>query len=288
MNGFRRFLKKLFIVIILLSIAGGLVYLVTRPKPNLCLDGKQDNGETGIDCGGFCEKVCLNTDKPPTAQTIKINWAKFVEDGRNNYDFVASISNDNEKFGVASADYEFTYYDESGNAIGTKTGVTSIMPKGTSNGATTGEESVKYLIEDNVASKVRPSSVQLKLSNYKWEELTSQKDLDNLNKNIVQILEKSFEKDNDLKIYMAKGVTKNTSMYDFDKVDINIVVFGKNDEVLAVAKTDQLTMNAGNGWGFSVAFPNLNVDKSEITKVDYDTETNVFDSKNFVQEYRTN
>lgn len=277
MNSVSRFLKKVIIIFLALVILFGIVYLLTRPKKDPCFDGIQNNREEGVDCGGFCDAVCAKPDRPDYVQDIKINWVKFTEDGRNNYDLVASLSNENEKWGVSSVKYKFAFYDEAENLIGEKEGTTFIMPKGD-----TEDPSVKYLIEDNVTSNTPIAKASITLSDYDWQELASSKDVYNLNENIIKISEKTFGRNKVTNFYEASGVTYNTSIYDFFKVDINVVVFGKEGQILAAGKTNQLTLATGDGWRFVVSFPNFAFEESEIESVDYKSETNVFDSNNLV------
>ena len=168
MNSAQRAFKKLTIILIALSILGAIGYILFRPKTPQCFNGVLDVGENGVDCGGFCAKVCPFPNKPDDVKDIQINWTQFVQDGRNNYDFVASISNQNTSWGVASVDYVFTYYDERGEELGTKKGATSITPRGDHSDA-----SLKYLIENDVVSNIAIDRVDLDLSNLKWQGLAS-------------------------------------------------------------------------------------------------------------------
>ena len=90
----------------------------------------------------------------------------------------------------------------------------------------------------------------------------------------------------DLKIYVVTGKTKNTSIYDFVHVDIKAVLFGADNKVVAVGTTEQLTMVAGNGWGFQIQLPNLKGKISDVAKIDIKTDTDVFDKNNFMTDYR--
>ena len=282
MNSLKRFFKKFVIVLIVFSVLGGVAYLIFRPRTQPCFNGVQDNSETGVDCGGFCDRACPIPSKPDYVQDIEINWVKFVEDGRNNYDFIASVSNENESWGVSGLSYEFIYYNEAGDILGNKTGETYIMPKGTDKT----EPAIKYIIEENIISNVRPARIEIKLADFKWEEVVSEKDLDNLNEGVVEISNVYFEMSKSLGIYIGGGLTKNTSIYDFIKVDIDVVLWGENDELLALGKTNQLTVASGDGWGFSSFFPNFTGDVTDVVRIDCRTETNVFDSNNFMKEYR--
>ena len=283
MNSLQRKLKKMTIVLIVASIILVVAYVLTRPPQDPCFDGKRNNHETGVDCGGFCAAVCGYPGKPDFVNDVVVNWVKYLENGTGRYTFVADLSNENVSWGVSTVNYTFTYYDTDGEVIGTRQGVTSVMPKGKTNNG-----SVKYIIEDGVASNTQIGDIELTLSDFRWEEVTDDEDVDNLNENVIRISETNFGIDSKTKAYTAVGVTKNASKYDFYKVEINVVIYGEGDEVLAAGKTNQLTMAAGDGWGFSVLWPNLKVDGGEIARADYRAETDVFDKNNFMKAYRAN
>lgn len=281
MNSAQRAFKKMTILLVVFSFIAAIAYVLFKPKTPACFNGVLDVGEEQIDCGGFCAKACPIPDKPDYVKDIKINWTQFVEDGRNNYDFVTSLSNENTSWGVRSVNYTFTYFDEGGNELGKKEGTISIMPRGDMS-----DNSLKYLIEEDVASNAVISRVDFKLSDFDWEEVVDKDDVANLNENVIEILDKNFEMNTNKKVYIASGKTKNTSVYDFVKVDINAVLFGPEGQLVAAGKTDQLTMIAGDGWGFEVSFPNLKGRLSEVAKIDLRAETDVFDENNFMKEYR--
>lgn len=287
MNSAQRVFKKMTIIFIVLAIIGVIAYIIFKPDTPKCSNGILDEGEEQIDCGGFCANACPIPGKPADVKDIKINWTQFVEEGRNNYDFVTSITNQNTSWGVKSVDYVFTYYDKSGEELGTREGTTSISPRGDYTDA-----SLKYLIEDNVASNIAINRVDLDLSNFIWQEVSGKDDIPdeedyaNLNENVVQILDKNFEMNADRKQYVVTGKTKNNSIYDFVRVDINTVLFGTDGKVVAVGQTEQLTMKSGDGWGFLIAFPNLKGKLSDVAKIDIRAETDVFDKNNFMRDYR--
>lgn len=281
MNSAQRTVKKMIIAFIALSVLGVVAYAILKPEAPKCSNGVLDVGEEKTDCGGFCANACPVPEKPDGVNDIKVNWTQFVEDGKDNYDFVASLSNQNTSWGVASVDYTFTYYDEGGNKLGAKGGTVSISPRGDYT-----DTSLKYLIEENVESNIGIAKVDFALSNFIWKEFTNADDVANLNENVIQVLNKNFEMNTNLKKYMVTGVTKNTSVYDFVRVDINAVLFGADGKVVAAGKTNQLTMIAGDGWGFQILLPNLKGKLSDVAKIDIKTETNVFDENNIKKEYR--
>lgn len=281
MNSAQRAFKKMTIILVILSVLGLVIFVLFKPEKPKCSNGQLDEGEEQIDCGGFCEKTCPLPERPANVEDIKINWTQFVEDGRNNYDFVASLANNNESWGVAKAEYAFTYFDVEGNELGKRQGEISIAPRGK-----TDDGSLRYLVEENIASNTAIDRVDFLLSDFEWRQITEDERLTNLNEDIVQIYDKKFEMNTNLKMYVVTGKTKNTSVYDFNKVDIYTVLFGPDGNLVAAGKTDQNTMIAGDGWGFQIPFPNLKGKLSDVSKIDLRAYTDVYDENNFIKEYR--
>ena len=78
-------------------------------KPPTCFDGKQNQGEFGIDCGGSCSLLC-----PAQYAPLNILWSRFskVEDGV--YNVLAYVENPNINAGVNNLSYVFRLYDKDG------------------------------------------------------------------------------------------------------------------------------------------------------------------------------
>jgi hypothetical protein len=119
----RRQIKYLFIVFL---FAGFILFLFLMPvifKESTCFDGKQNQGETGIDCGGPCLLVC----KQETIAPI-ILWSRAFPVVGNSYNLVAYVENRNKDAGVVLASYEFRIYDTNNKLLGRREGKTFIPP----------------------------------------------------------------------------------------------------------------------------------------------------------------
>lgn len=87
-----------------------LFFYVTRPTLS-CFDGKVNQGEGGIDCGGPCSRVCPNEADDPI-----VNWSRVLAVRQSQFDAIASIENPNPNAGLERVTYSFRLYD-AGNAI---------------------------------------------------------------------------------------------------------------------------------------------------------------------------
>lgn len=118
----KRQLSYLFgvLAVILIIVLG--FYFYWKPAPT-CFDGKQNGPETGVDCGGLCQKACVNIALP-----IKVLWSRILEAGIGRYDVATVLENFNGNLGVKQVAYILRVYDTKGALITSKTGSTYVNP----------------------------------------------------------------------------------------------------------------------------------------------------------------
>ena len=106
--------KKRIIIVSLVTgffvLAGFFVYLSAKPEAT-CLDGKKNQGEIGIDCGGPCKTKCQDLS---SLQPIQVSQKQMVNAGLNVYDVLISVHNPNTRFGAALFSYRIILKDASG------------------------------------------------------------------------------------------------------------------------------------------------------------------------------
>jgi hypothetical protein len=90
------------------------------PKPT-CTDGKKNQDEEQVDCGGVCINLCQNLYEQP-----RILWSRFMEVQPDIYNLVAYIRNQNDTAEGYNAPYSFKLYDEFGNVVASRSGTTYI------------------------------------------------------------------------------------------------------------------------------------------------------------------
>ena len=74
-----------------------------------CFDHIQNQGETGVDCGGPCSMVCTGSTQP-----IAVLGVNAFASGAGHDTFLAQIENPNGNFAAQSFAYAFNVYDASG------------------------------------------------------------------------------------------------------------------------------------------------------------------------------
>lgn len=116
--------KQLTYLLIFLIALVGLVSAVwlkiTAPS---CTDGKQNQDEKGVDCGGSCAKECLGEIKD-----LAVLWSKPLQVAGSHYDAVALVENRNLFLSAKSVKYQFKFYDDRNILIASRQGEIFVNP----------------------------------------------------------------------------------------------------------------------------------------------------------------
>lgn len=99
------------------------IFFVSYSAPS-CADGKQNQGEFGIDCGGPCRVLCK-----ANALDMIIHWQRAFKVKSGVYNAVAYIENPNLDSGIPSISYRFKFYDKDNLLIYERTGTTFVPPQ---------------------------------------------------------------------------------------------------------------------------------------------------------------
>ena len=111
------------IIIAFISLFIVLPYWYTHREIPTCFDGKQNQEEKGVDCGGSCSLQCKGG-----AKDISVIWAKVFPVRPGTYDLVAYVENPNIDIGAPRLPYTGKLYDADGNLIAEKRGETYANP----------------------------------------------------------------------------------------------------------------------------------------------------------------
>ncbi len=125
-------------------IIAAVIFSSTFFKPATCRDNKQNQGETGIDCGGPCQLLCKTETREPI-----VRWQRFFRASPGVYSAVAYVENPNPHSVAYAVPYSFRIYDAKNVLITERKGTTSIAPTGITpvfeGGITTGERLPSYV-----------------------------------------------------------------------------------------------------------------------------------------------
>lgn len=280
----QRSIKKARILFSVIAVFVVIAAIVFWPKPKPCFNGVKDGAEDGVDCGGLCAKACPAREIPEYERKVKVDWARAVVDGKDTYDLVADVKNQNELWGVSGVNYKFKIWGANGQMLKEISGNTYLMPAG--NLVDHPQGLSNYILENNVNLSEKPERVELEFSDFRWKRYENPTELSDIRAGIITVRNTWQGFNRNLQAFVVHGETFNNSKYYFRKVDIAAVIKDKNGEVIAAGKTDQLTMRSGDGWGFDIMWPNLNPDLTTGSTVNFSVVTNVFDTQNYIKDYR--
>jgi hypothetical protein len=258
-------MKRLIIVIVYLIIffaIGFTIYLLTKPKPT-CFDGKQNQNEEKVDCGGPCNPC----EEKPVTQDLQVKEKAFVYGGPGRYDIMARIYNPNNQYGSAEFSYKFILKDSSGNKLVEREGKSFILPAET-----------KYVLGSNLETPGSPQVAEIELGETRWEEFAGFEEPQ------LNIYHKQYNAVSSQPVFSeATGLLRNESTFDFAAINISVVLRDASGAPVAFNSTAMNTVNAGEERDFRLiwplAFP------GEVRNVEMEAEADVFDSQNFLRRY---
>jgi len=265
----KRIQKQLTIGFIFILIIGGLGYgfvdyfFIVEPT---CFDGIQNQQEEGVDCGILaCGIAC-----EPAIMPLSVVSQKLIEVRPGDYDFVARINNPNSLFGASRIRYELN--------IGAtqRTGTFFVLPGQT-----------RFLIIPGIRVDVLADAI-LEIKEAEWEKVQIFDDIS------FSIQRKNYEAVNRNGVFSEfESVVRNNSDFDFDKVEVGIILFSQpesdqlsagTDNIVAVNRTDIRTFLSRTERGFRVSWP---TELPETIRQDVEVLTNVFENANFIRRYGT-
>jgi hypothetical protein len=100
-----------------------IVVVATLYRAPSCTDGKQDQHELGIDCGGPCPYLCSADEKDPTVLFVR---AISPQAGRS--DVIAYIDNTNMGAQLVNAPITVDLYGPNNSLVATRSGTVTIPP----------------------------------------------------------------------------------------------------------------------------------------------------------------
>jgi hypothetical protein len=253
----QRLKKQIFIGsifgLIVLALVFGVYFFYFRAAPT-CADGKINQGEEGIDCGGPCQ-ACELVDM----RDVKIEWVKALPTTGHNYDLVAMVSNPNQNYGSRKIDYEFKLYNLTGKEIGSKSGQTFILPR-----------QEKAIVELKVDALALVSKVSLSLGDVPWEKLGEYVDPK------INVFDKQYQTFNSGPPFsQASCILKNSDYADYKNISMIFLLFDAEGEVLGVnyLGIDGLSANQQRYLSVPWQFP-VN---GQVARVDVEAVINLFE-----------
>lgn len=224
--------KQFIYGVFYIAIFIGLLYLgylfLLKPAPS-CTDQKQNQDETGVDCGGTCP-ACIGTPKPIAVSLSSIFFAK---------DPVALVRlmNPNTQLGAESITYRVEVLDSEERVLQTFDGETFVYP---------GDQEKNLVFPLPGMKDAR--TLRVALGNSVWlriQEFAKKPDF-----SFVR-----FEKRMENNRIIVDGEIRNNETSLFDNVEIGASFFNKNGILVGVSKTSVQTVQAFERRAFTIELP---------------------------------
>ncbi len=258
----RRILKQAVIALIYLILLSGVVFLIyysNRPEPS-CFDNICNQGEEEVDCGGPCIPCELMHIKP-----LEVLWTGEVLVEDNLYDLSARIKNPNQNYGSASFVYSFELRDSEGNLIDEYSDLTFILPNQT-----------KHLVNTRVSVNGKIARIKLSFGNIEWQRL------ENCQIPELAVHQKKYRllDDSQPGESQVSAILVNKTDFDFDEVNIDILLFDAYHHLLGLNTHEVKTLLAGQERDFFATW--FRKIDGQVSFVEIEAETNIFDNDNYL------
>ncbi len=121
--------RRFFILLIVGAVGAAILAIIaiaTFYKAPSCTDGIQNQGETGIDCGGPCPYLCTAQEQPPT-----VLFTQALPNGAGRTDIIALVENKNADAAAQNVPYHLMLYGAGQVLLGDLQGTLDLPPGAT-------------------------------------------------------------------------------------------------------------------------------------------------------------
>lgn len=240
------------------------LYFVFKGDPT-CFDGKLNQGEVGVDCGGPC-KPCVQKTTLEKLEIISVEW---VHDKDEYFDGLIRTKNPNEGYGAAKFRYRITFKDSAGNEVG--------QSQWEENFALPREE--KSLLVQGVRVSGTPYTAEAEIDqeNVDWDQFQGKE------RPVFIVNNKRYQVSTGGELWFAKasGTLINKSAADFQEVLVKVILRDDREQLLAVNSQMINALRSEEERDYIITFPHGFPGSVSDTRVE--VETNVFDPDNYLR-----
>lgn len=225
----RRFIYGGVSISILTLLILSIFWFTLYKKPS-CSDGKKNGDETGIDCGGSCNKLCTTDALKPV-----VLWSKIFNISGDVYSAVAYIENPNVSSKNPKAHYVFKIFDDQNKLILTKEGDTSI-PK---------NKKIAVFETGIVIKNAKPKTVDFEFTAFSsWEKDNKKSDGVSLNYGTLTSTSTTPK---------ISGFIYNESTEKIEKAELAVIIFDGKENAVAASRTfiDNLVPKSSQDFVFT-------------------------------------
>ena len=229
-----------------------------------CFDGKWNQDEQGIDCGGSCS-ACQET---VVGEDFLFEETSVLPGGDGRYDVFAKVRNPNSDIGATSFHYVFEIKDASGAVLATDTGESSLLPRET-----------RYLMSIGLASSSVPATASIKVSDVSWEKFSGFG-----TSTLFSVYDQRFELLYDGTGFgAASGLVANESPYDFRSVYVKVILRDSTGKAIAFNKTKLDSLVSHEQRDFRLVWPTAFA--GTVARVEVEADADFYHADSFINQY---
>lgn len=208
--------RLIYLSILFVIIVAPLSYwaFTTYYRPPTCFDGKMNQNEQDIDCGGICVKLCQAESIPPI-----VHWSRIFKVSDGLYTAGILIENPNDTARASNMRYRIKVLDKDGIPILDRDGVTAIDPK---------ERSI--IVEPQIfTNQSVASTIQFQwLGEFGWERVEPE---------LLKIEVRDVEwRNEDIQPEISSTIY-NSTLGVFEDFFVGVIVYGMDGNAIAVSET---------------------------------------------------
>lgn len=255
----------LFVYLVLLVIFCVWIFWVFLYQAPTCTDGKQNQAETGVDCGGTCGACTQDFAPHPLAveETIAIPYTDASVDA------IATLVNSNEKAALKTVKYTLVLSDQSGTELSRQSGKTSLLPK----------EKKTIMALGFAVKPATVAKVTLLMEGEEWIAFD-----DYIDAPAISIVNQRFVLLAGSAGYAeAFGLVRNKSPYDLRRATINVILRDSDGKPLAVNRTTMNTLGVNEERDFRLVWPRAF--SGTVAQADMSLDIDMFSDDAFTKQY---
>jgi hypothetical protein len=256
----------IFLYLFFLTLFLGGIFWLFFYQPASCTDQKQNQDETGVDCGGKCSEYCL---ADLASRPIRVKEVTILPYTEGSSDAVAVLVNQNSKAALRSAQYVFSVTDASGKVLTTKKGSVSLLPL---------EE--KTVVALGLPVALAPgTAVSIALENEEWIafiDFEGEPDITVVNQRFGLLSGEAGYAE-------ATGLVQNKSPYDIRSLLVNVVFRDSSGKPISVNQTTMNTLQSSEERDFRLLWPRQF--EGQIAKAEMSIDFDMLKSDAFVKQF---
>lgn len=227
-----RIKKQIISFLIVAVFVGGVIGIFLyfySPSPT-CFDGKQNQEETGVDCGGSCEPCIINP------KDVVVLWTRVIKIDEGLYEAASLIENPNLFYGLPVFKYNFRLYDDRNILVATRGGQTFLNPQD------------KFVIFE---TKIDTGRRDVSKAVAEIEQTTPWEYLDKERPSVI-VSRKNFSNE---PFPVASAYLFNQSLFSVKNIYAYVVLSNKDGNAMAVSSTRVDSLSGESGKEITFTWP---------------------------------